>query len=275
MKFLMTDSEWLDVLAGDKSCVGSPKLPADDIQVSTVGRSGRRVVADAFLFKNFLKTMLGTYSTVKLADARILDFGCGWGRILRTFLNEAPAANLLGLDAEHLMVEIAVETTGNGVAYRKIEQLPPTGLPERQFDLIYAYSVFSHLSEPAAASWIAEFSRVAKPGGLICVTTRPRTHLTQFLENQPVRDVTIHSDMYRKIFGDPESDLARYDRGEFVFQPGSNRGPSAEHYGEAVVPEAYARKNWTSDRLEFVGYFERYAPSYLQPAIVLRRNGVI
>lgn len=37
-------------------------------------------------------------------------------------------------------------------------------------DLVYSYSVFTHLPEPMINAWVAELARVLKPGGLLLTT---------------------------------------------------------------------------------------------------------
>jgi predicted RNA methylase len=47
-------------------------------------------------------------------ETRILDFGCGWGRILRFFLKDVPAKNLIGVDVDPEVIEICKETIREG-----------------------------------------------------------------------------------------------------------------------------------------------------------------
>ena len=42
------------------------------------------------------------------------------------------------------------------------------------FGLIYALSVFSHLSEPLQRAWVAEFRRLLRPGGLLVLSVLGR-----------------------------------------------------------------------------------------------------
>lgn len=264
----MIDEDWLAVLSGEVMCEGAPTLPPVTVQVATTGRSGRPIMRDALVFKEFLKQILSHYSRPLSKETKILDFGCGWGRILRTFIHEVDAKKLLGVDAQSQMVEIASRTTGNDVSFFAISETPPIALSDAQFDLIYAYSVFSHLSEKTAANWVKEFARLCRPGGIIALTTRSRLHIEQVRKSAS----DPHSVQYREMFGEPASDLAKYDRGEFVFHPGKNAGLSSEHYGEAVVSERYARMHWVSNDLRFVGFFDAYSPTYMQPAIILQKD---
>jgi hypothetical protein len=50
-----------------------------------------------------------------------------------------------------------------------------------------------------------------------------------------------------KSFVETEAALAAYAAGEFLYAP-TGGGPAlpSEFYGEAIIPEAYVRRNWTA-----------------------------
>ena len=48
---------------------------------------------------------------------------------------------------------------------------PPTGYPDSLFDVVYAVSVFTHLTEDRQTRWLSEFARLIRPGGLLLLTT--------------------------------------------------------------------------------------------------------
>jgi Methyltransferase domain. len=52
------------------------------------------------------------------------------------------------------------------------ELSPPLAYRDAQFDFIYAFSVFTHLTESLQQGWLAELSRVLKPGGHLFLTTQ-------------------------------------------------------------------------------------------------------
>jgi glycosyltransferase involved in cell wall biosynthesis/GT2 family glycosyltransferase len=264
------EERWLRILTGEISAPDAPVMPKVEHQRTTTGREGRRIMVDAMMFRNFLKTLLARYANPLSPETRILEFGCGWGRILRTFLDEVQPEYLTGIDVQEWLLEVARKTTRRPDydMYWKTAPLPQGNLPADSFDLIYAYSVFSHLSEKAANAWITEFARILSPNGIVCVTTRPREHIQAW---ESPHEKTEHTEGYAKLFANVPKDLARYDNGEFVFHPAGSHELSDDFYGEAVIPEAYARKCWTKD-LRFIGYFEGYAKSYLQPAIVLQKK---
>jgi 2-polyprenyl-3-methyl-5-hydroxy-6-metoxy-1,4-benzoquinol methylase len=58
--------------------------------------------------------------------------------------------------------------------FRHAACIHPSDYREGTFDMIYAYSVFSHLSEQCHLAWASEFARILKPGGTVCLTTQAR-----------------------------------------------------------------------------------------------------
>jgi SAM-dependent methyltransferase len=110
---------------------------------------------------------------------RVLDFGCGAGRTLRHFLAEAERAEFYGCDidaksvdwvAEHLVPPLHVFQSGEQ------PQLPQ---PDGFFDLVYALSVFTHVSAHWAG-WLLELHRVLAPGGLLMATFLHEPHWSAY-----------------------------------------------------------------------------------------------
>lgn len=93
----------------------------------------------------------------------ILDFGCGCGRVTR-YWHGSTQARVCGTDYNKRFVEWC--QTNLPFAEFKTNQLsPPLSYEDRQFDLIYAFSVFTHLTEDLQISWMRELTRILKPGG--------------------------------------------------------------------------------------------------------------
>ena len=105
----------------------------------------------------------------------ILDFGCGCGRTLRNF---AGLKNVR-LEGTDLNPELIGWCRPNlGFARFGLNQLePPTRYGDGAFDLVYAFSVFTHLPEPLQHSWMAELRRILKPGGYLVISTMPERTL--------------------------------------------------------------------------------------------------
>ncbi len=107
----------------------------------------------------------------------ILDFGCGAGRVLRHWKSlEGPA--LHGTDYNPELVAWCAASLP--FATFRVNRLDG-GLdyPAASFDLIYAFSVFTHLAPAGQSFWIAELTRVLKPGGCLFITTHGEHYLPQ------------------------------------------------------------------------------------------------
>jgi SAM-dependent methyltransferase len=59
-------------------------------------------------------------------------------------------------------------------------EVPPLSLESASFDLIWALSVFTHLTD-ASLAWLAELHRLLKPGGLLIATYMGRFNSERYL----------------------------------------------------------------------------------------------
>ena len=101
------------------------------------------------------------------AGARILDFGCGAGRMLRQLKEFADRCELWGCDLSGDHIIWAKEYLGPRGPFRFITNntFPHLPFEDGFFRFIYAGSVFSHLDDMADA-WLCELRRIlsaAKP----------------------------------------------------------------------------------------------------------------
>jgi SAM-dependent methyltransferase len=95
---------------------------------------------------------------------RVLDFGAGAGRVLRHFIGSG--AELHGSDIDIASVEWMTANLAPHVhAFHNGEE-PGLNRPEGFFDLVYAVSVFTHITDHWAG-WLLELRRVLKPGGIL------------------------------------------------------------------------------------------------------------
>jgi SAM-dependent methyltransferase len=143
----------------------------------------------------------------------VLDFGCGCGRVTRYFREHS--GEVAGSDVNREAVKWCranlpfgnFET--NGLA-------PPLVFDDASFDLVYALSVFTHLTADLQLAWRDELHRVLRPGGRLLVTTHGRSYLPRLDDHE----------------------RARFERGELVVRWGEVAG---SNLCSAYHPERYLR----------------------------------
>jgi SAM-dependent methyltransferase len=115
-----------------------------------------------------------------LADIEdILDFGCGCGRVIR-WLADVPA-RLRGSDFDGRAIAWCRENLGfaefgtNGLE-------PPLDLDDESLDLVYAFSVLTHLPLPVQHAWMAELRRLLRPSGILVLSTHGDAYFTRLTE---------------------------------------------------------------------------------------------
>jgi SAM-dependent methyltransferase len=144
-------------------------LPAPHLRALVTGRAD----ADFFVesgreqmqfIQNFLEQNGAPVSEMN----RVLDFGCGCGRLAR-WLSALPQGVLAGCDYNPELVAWCAENL-DFMETRVSALEPPLQFGDGEFDLIYALSVFTHLPEEMQKTWLAELHRVLRPGGLLFFT---------------------------------------------------------------------------------------------------------
>jgi len=167
--------EW-DALAEEnaKYYIVSKKGPAiDEVEFRTIGEGNYR---DLILEDPLIKEHIGTF-----ADKRVLDIGCGVGRLMEFFARDFNLVD--GVDISQIMVEKGTHrlkhlnnvrfTTGDGEHYP---------FQDDSFDLVFSYIVFQHMpSVEVIRENFKEIRRVLKPTGIAKIQIRG---------NQPVRKGT-------------------------------------------------------------------------------------
>ena len=106
---------------------------------------------------------------------RLLDFGCGCGRLVRHWRG-LPSLEVHASDHDPELVDW-VRVSLPFVQPNRNRLAPPLPYPDGHFDLVYAISVFTHMTEDLAEAWMAELHRVVRPGGLLLFSVLPRENL--------------------------------------------------------------------------------------------------
>jgi ubiquinone/menaquinone biosynthesis C-methylase UbiE len=105
---------------------------------------------------------------------RVLDFGCGAGRLSQALAEHAD--EVVGVDVSPPMLEVARKLDATGrCTFVLNERQDLTQFEDSSFDLVYSELVLQHLPATAIDAYLTEFLRVLRPGGvaLLQCTTRP------------------------------------------------------------------------------------------------------
>jgi SAM-dependent methyltransferase len=149
---------------------GLPLPPADLVgrigpmgEEDPVGQYARSGAADRALLEEILP------ADWSWEGKRVLDFGCGVGRVMRQFEAEAKEAEFWGCDLDRPSIEWLEQNLVP--PFHVFESAQEASLPQEDgfFDLIYAFSVYTHFTDNWAG-WLHEHHRVLADGGLLFAT---------------------------------------------------------------------------------------------------------
>lgn len=216
-----------------------------------------------------LTNFLGHYHRVseKKSGIRVLDYGCGGGRLTR-FLSQSSAYETYGSDVNEDIVDWCASNL-DGVTTRKNGALPPLAFDSASMDFIYAYSVFSHFPEENHKSWLAEMERVAAPGGIVLLTTHTE-HAANIISNSPV-----HQKMFGMSSEDATSIRNRLSSESYIylnFQKATlSITKAGDDYGHCFISEDYIKRVWPSHGFELIDYIPGGARGF-QDIVLLRKR---
>lgn len=256
--------------------VTMPAFPSLELMTGSVGMTNpKELKYGPARFTGFIKQCAIKYGGFKIAaDTKILDFGVGFGRMVRFFFKDILSNNIFGTDIMQLMIDTcnALLPAGN---YSLNAPTPPAAFPNNTFDIIYAYSVFSHLNPSVAVQWIEEFARILKPGGIVVATTEGKRfiELCEKLQRNPelVADNYWFKALYNS-FTDTNTLLQDYNSGKAIFHAtGGGDGLDKSFYGDTVLPKEYIADVFGKilSFKEFVEYADEQLLS--QPIFVLQK----
>jgi SAM-dependent methyltransferase len=179
----------------------------------------------------------------------ILDFGCGCGRIMRYWKN-LKYVQLYGSDYNPILIRWCRHHLP--FAQFEVNDLPPPlSFSDKQFDFVYARSIFTHLSQNLQFAWLDELWRVLKPGGYLLIT--------------------VSGDQFLDRLTPPETE--EYQAGNLVVRANELAG---KNYCAVYHPRSYVRQELASDKFEIVDFIPGSKDkSYcLQDTYLLRRQQV-
>jgi SAM-dependent methyltransferase len=153
-----------------------PKMADVEVQNAWTGANGYTLLIQTTAF---IRTL--AYAYLKLTGsephgATTLDYGCGYGRMIRLMYYFIDPNSLWGLDPwdEAIRICQSDRLAGNFA----VTDFLPTRLPvgDSKFDVAYAFSVFTHTSERATRTALQSLRKCIAPSGLLAISIRPREY---------------------------------------------------------------------------------------------------
>lgn len=188
---------------------------------------------------------------------RMLDFGCGPGRLTRYFLNE-PGLQVSACDIDTECLDWC-SVHLNAASYTTSTLRPPLAMADSSVACVLAINVLLHLGEEDSLRWLAEWRRICQPGGYVVVTVAAELAMTR---------TNISAEHYASIKGygflilsrNPDLDEVIADR---------------DYYKNVFYSHDYLRREWTALGFEIL----RIAPGCIgnhHDLVIMRRvEGVV
>lgn len=172
------------------------------------------------------------------AHSRLLDFGCGAGRLGIGIVERLGRIGLYhGVDVQGGLIRWASNHIGrrDGFEFTSVDnensRYNPTGevrgsipVTSSTFDVAYCYSVFSHMRRQDAHLYLEELVRVLRPGGHAFLTAFVEDGVPDDVENPrdyggvvwqgDLHCVRFNRDSFEELLGDVGLCITRFEHGQ-------------------------------------------------------------
>ncbi len=237
--------QWMEYAAAPHSRRDLPGFPPAEIQQRVHGTVFDGAMRGALAFRYLTFRFLRRVALKPVVPTlRVLDFGCGWGRLLRVFLRDFHTRNLHGTDVDAEVIELARQLLPQ-VEFSVNDRLSPLAYEDESFDLVVVNSVFSHLAEANFNFWLAELTRLLRPRGVLVFTSwgRGLLDMAKSVFETGQREFPWQRNILNGFRSFDEL-AGRFASGSFVFAPtGGGQYLPGSDFGIAMVPRAYFERN--------------------------------
>jgi SAM-dependent methyltransferase len=197
--------------------------------------SGRELAEQSRAFYAKVLARHAQHGPEPMEGARVLDFGCGWGRLTRFFARDVGEGRLFGCDPSEAILDVCRQSRVPATLART--EPVPDRLPFTEpFDLAYAFSVFTHLSERAHEACLRALHAALRPEAILVVTIRP----PEYLRTDPL--------LHPALVALGDEPRARLEEPRYLFAAHGAEPLNLQDevdYGDSVVTLAYVRERWS------------------------------
>ena len=150
--------------------VGGPPIPPpEEIYLVTGAEDASWFLKSGEIHTRIIRELLEKNGLDIEKFDSFLDFGCGCGRLIRHW-NKLEGPSVHGTDYNPRLISWC-EKNLDFARFQVNDLVGEFGYEDGKFDLVYAFSVFTHLTEAQHYHWLGELSRVLRPGGHLLITT--------------------------------------------------------------------------------------------------------
>jgi SAM-dependent methyltransferase len=239
-----------------------------DSSYITDGPVYNRIGAGAY---RVIETGLGAVGRRSDDVDRILDFGCGYGRVLRAIVQHIEPQRVDVFDVDSQGVDFCADEFGvTGLHFTRPWDW--ASVPFATYDLIWAGSVFTHLGEAFTREMLDLLCSLLRPGGLLVFSSHGDEAIQRaasgfFGERFKLQAARIHADYSARGFC-----FLPYEDADFAILPFTFERRA--EFGMTWMSEAYIAelvRATGNGELQFV----RFVPAaweHMQDGVMLQRR---
>ena len=153
-----------------------PELPIPPLELWQHAYLGDNTEAYLVAGKKHVRKMVDILETSGISvgpGKRVLDFGCGDGMMLRQFRGIAESGEAWGVDINGSQMVWCQRHLSPPFKFATTTSFPHLPFEDGYFDLIYSFSVFTHICDLAEA-WVLELRRILRSGGVLYLTVHDK-----------------------------------------------------------------------------------------------------
>jgi SAM-dependent methyltransferase len=151
----------------------APEVPIPTpslIELTQGNHDGAQYKRLGYRFYRHLMDVIGRHRNPAMLR-RVLDWGCGSGRIAANFLVEKNQPHVCGCDVNDEAIDWC-KANLSGAEFHVTGRLPPLPVASESFDLILALGVVGGFGPAEFELWLPELKRVLTPKGLLIISTQ-------------------------------------------------------------------------------------------------------
>jgi SAM-dependent methyltransferase len=155
----------------------SVKIPPKQLQIRASGDYYPDFFNHGKIFLDEINELLSSVHKSIDKCNKILDFGCGCGRMLFPLAKLVDPSKIFGTDIDNDAIKWLLQKANIFGGLKTNSHNPPLDFKEATFDLIYSVSVFTHLPEKMQFEWLNELSRITVTGGYVILSIHGNNHI--------------------------------------------------------------------------------------------------